>query len=141
MWTRRLFLGGGAAVLAAKQGWAFSGSEAREGPLKDIKITVSAEPAVDGLEPIVIDSEHGKALVKMGPVQAGQFMANILSPRLEQMTGIDARSWHWVLTEHLTGPAVQRVFEGGGTGLQGMQFSDDNGRVTWGVTLVGTRND
>ena len=46
---------------------------------------VTRDPAGEPIEPIHIDSEHGKALVKMGPLQAGQFMANILAPNRAQV--------------------------------------------------------
>ncbi len=50
---------------------AFGAPTPRPGPLPGIDIVLSRPPAGDPIAPIHIDAEHGKALVKMGPMQAG----------------------------------------------------------------------
>ena len=136
--NKRQFLFMGAAACLPAQVLAFSGSERSKSPLPGIDVTLTRE-APEGaapLDPIHIDGEHGKALVKMGPKQAATLLANILAPKLEDMSGISGKTWHWVLSSHLTDDVIKAVFEGGSTELKGMQFADDNGATTWGLKMA-----
>ncbi|MBR9843711.1 MAG: hypothetical protein GYB25_11145, partial [Rhodobacteraceae bacterium] len=136
--TKRDFFAGSAALMCTSlPAAAFVGSTPKDSPLPGIDITVTRSPEAEPIEKIHIDSEHGKALIQMGPKQAGNFMANILAPKLESLTGVSGRSWHWVLANHLTDEVVQAIFNGGTSELQGMQFADDNGEATWGLTIAG----
>ena len=125
----------GAAIMGAGPALAYGTSKPKDGPLQGIDITISRQPEGDPIAPIHIDSEHGKALVKMGPMQAGQFIANILAPKLEKLTGISGRSWHWVLSNHLSEVTTKSILDGGGTVLSGLQFTDDQGATTWGISI------
>ena len=118
--------------------FAFGTSTPSPSPLPGIDIALTRTPAGDPIAPIHIDAEHGKALVKMGPMQAGQFMANILAPKLEKLTGVSGRSWHWVLSNHLTEEVTGAILNGGGTELSGLQFAEDQGATTWGLSIRAT---
>lgn len=138
--TKRGFLGLGLGlVLLPAQALAFSGSSAKPSRLPGIDVTLTRDPAGDPIEPIHIDGEHGKALVQMGAMQAGQFMANILAPKLETLSGIDGKNWHWVLSGHLTETVVRNIFDGGGTQLSGLQFAQDAGKTTWDLKIIATK--
>ncbi len=132
--TKRGFLALSLAV-AAGPAFAFSGSNPTPSPLPGIDIQLSRDPAGKAIEPIHIDSEHGKALVKMGAQQAATFIANILAPRLEKQSGISGKTWFWVLSNHLDAAMMETIFSGGGTVLNGMQFAEDNGSTTWNLSI------
>lgn len=138
--NRRMVMAG-ALALAAGQAAAFGTSKPKDSPLPGIDVTLTRTPAGEApIDPIHIDAEHGKALVQMGAMQAGQFLANILAPKLETLTGISGRSWHWVLSNHLSEEVVRTIFEGGGTELRGLQFAEDEGAVTWGLAFRAVEN-
>ncbi|HBS50036.1 MAG TPA: hypothetical protein DEA05_08095 [Rhodobacteraceae bacterium] len=133
---RRAVGAGLLAMLAGGPAAAFGTSKPKESPLPGIDITLTRSPEGGApLDPFHIDAEHGKALVQMGAMQAGQFMANILAPKLETMTGISGRSWHWVLSNHLSEEVVRTLFKGGGSELKALQFAEDEGATTWGIAF------
>ena len=132
--SKRQLLGLGLAF-AAGPAFAFSGSTPSESPLPGIDIQLTRAPAGDAIAPIHIDSEHGKALVKMGAMQAATFIANILAPRLEKQSGISGKTWFWVLSNHLDAAMMETIFAGGGTELKGMQFAEDQGKTTWNLSI------
>ena len=72
----------------------------------------------------------------MGPKQAATLLSNILAPKLEDLSGISGKTWHWVLSNHLSDEVVLAVLKGGATELSGMQFADDNGATTWGLKIA-----
>lgn len=134
IWNRRTALAA-LVVIGAGPALAFSNSSPSESPLPGIDVTLTRSPDGKPIEPIHIDAEHGKALVKMGGMQAGDFLANILSPKLEILSGISKHSWHWVLSNHLTEEVTNTVLKGGSTEVQGLQFADDGGATTWGLVI------
>lgn len=99
--SRRMVMAGALALAAGPAG-AFGTSKPKDSPLPGIDVILTRVPEGDPIAPIHIDAEHGKALVQMGAMQAGQFMANILAPKFETLTGISGRSWNWVLSNHLS---------------------------------------
>ncbi|PSL20458.1 hypothetical protein [Shimia abyssi] len=139
--TKRKFLFVTAAVLLPGQALTFSGSAPSDSPLPGLDVTLTREvPAGEPIEPIHIDGEHGKALVKMGPKQASTLLANILAPKLENLSGISGKTWYWVLSNHLTEDVILAVFKGGASELTGLQFADDNGATTWGLKIASVAN-
>ena len=136
--SKRQFLMMGAAACLPGSVMAFSGSERSKSPLPGIDVILTREAPEGGtpIEPIHIDGEHGKALVKMGPKQAATLLSNILAPKLEDLSGISGKTWHWVLSSHLSDEVVLAVLKGGATELSGMQFADDNGATTWGLKIA-----
>ncbi|WP_299350210.1 hypothetical protein [uncultured Shimia sp.] len=136
--SKRQFLMMGAAACVPGHVLAFSGSERSQSPLPGIDVILTKEAPAGGelIEPIHIDGEHGKALVKMGPKQASTLLANILAPKLQDLSGISGKTWHWVLSSHLSDEVVMAVLKGGATELRGMQFADDNGATTWGLKIA-----
>lgn len=138
IFTKRAFL---ALSLAAAAGPAFSftSSSPTPSPLPGIDIQLTRDPIGEAIEPIHIDSEHGKALVKMGAQQAATFIANILAPKLEKQSGISGKTWFWVLSNHLDAAMMETIFDGGGTQLNGMQFAEDNGATTWNLSIKASK--
>lgn len=128
MLTKRVFLAVAACALALPA-WAAD--------LTGLTIYVSAAPAGDAIAPIELDGDHAKALSQMGPVQAGPLLADILSPKMEELTGVSGKSWNWVLKNHLTLEVANAVIKGGETAVGGLQFAEQGGEPVWALRIVG----
>lgn len=128
MLTKRVFLTLAACVLALPVTAA---------DLTGLSVYVTSQPAGEPIAPITIDSDHAKAFSQMGPVQAGPLMADILSPKLEELTGVSGKSWNWVLMNHLKLEVTNIVIKGGETALGGLQFAEQGGEPVWAIRIVG----